>query len=210
MTVNEDVLVAYALGTLTPGEAQEVERYLDAHPEAASTVLTYLDALSMMVTELEPVALPDDTEAKLLTRLRDDTQSSSWRWWLGAGMAAKVAAGLWLLRPTHDYEVRRLLDHYARRPGAKEEILTGTDGKPVGTLVRLPDNRLFVAFYNAPGDQQVYQAWETMKTTRSLGSWQGYTFLTEPLAVGSTLIVTLEPLGGSSQPTGEPLVLVSL
>lgn len=213
MTINEDTLVAYALGMLSPAEAGEVEQHLEAHPEEAATVLDYLDALSEMVMELPPLPLPEGAEDALLASIREESsKGSAWRWGLGLGMAAKAGAALWLLGRAPPYEVRKQLDDYGSRPGAVEAPLVDVNGHIVGDVVRLPDNQLFVAFDRLPPEGQALQAWEVIGgVPRPLGTWQGHTFFTErPLASGSTFAVSLEPSGGSPQPTGEPLVVIPL
>ncbi len=105
MTIDDDILVAYALGTLSSAEAREVERHLEAQPEAAATVLNYLDALSEMVMELPPVPLPEGAEEALLAGIREESsKSSAWHWCLGLRMAAKAGVALWLLGHTPPYE----------------------------------------------------------------------------------------------------------
>jgi len=213
VTIDDDTLVAYALGTLSPAEAREVERHLESRPEAAVTVLGYLDALSEMVMELPPAPLPEGAEEALLAGIRGrPPEGSAWRWGLGLGMAAKTGAALWLLGHTPPYEVRKQLDDYGSRPGAVEAPLVDVHGRNVGELVRLPDNRLFVAFDRPPAEGRAFQAWEVVGgVPQPLGTWQGHAFLTErPLAPGSAFAVSLEPPGGSPHPTGEPLVLIPL
>ena len=220
----EDSLVAYALGTLSPDEAAEVETYLQTHPEAARTVRDYLTVLSDLVMTLPPEPVPAGAERALLARIRREPLEKSgeageesgksvpsWRWWLGAGMAAKVAAGLWLSRPVHPPEVRERLRFYSAKPGATEAPLLNPEGRPVGTRVTLPNQQMFLALDKIPPEGRVYEAWCLSEgEARSLGTWEGYTFLAEALTPGGTLAVTLEPSGGSPQPTGEPQALVPL
>ncbi len=213
MSIGEDSFVAYALGTLSPSEAAEVEAYLATHPEAARTVRDYLTVLSDLVLSLEPEPVPAGAEEALLKRIRQEKPGengrANWRWWLGAGMAAKVAAGLWLARSVHPPEVRERLRFYSEKPGATEAPLLDPDGRPVGTRVTLPNRQVFLALDKEPPEGRVYQAWSLSEAgARSLGVWEGYTFLTEALTPGSTLAVTLEPPGGSEEPTGEPQALV--
>ena len=227
--MNEDSLLAYALGTLTPEEAAEVEVYLETHPDAARAVRGYLTVLSDLVLSLEPEPLPPGAEEALLARIRGEGRGEkgedsveggkenvenregvpNWRWWLSAGMAAKVAAGLWLARSVHPPEVRERLRFYSAKPGATEAPLQGPDGRPVGTRVTLPNRQVFLALDKEPPAGRVYQAWRlSEREARPLGVWEGYTFLTEALTPGSTLAVTLEPPGGSEEPTSEPQALV--
>ncbi len=177
-TIDDDTLVAYALGTLSPTVMREVERHLEARPEEAVTVYGYLDALSEMVMALPPAPPPEGVEEALLAGIRGrSSEDSAWRWGLGLGMAAKVGVALWLLGHTPPYEVRKQLDEYGSRPGAVETPLVDVHGHIIGDLVRLPDNRLFVAFDRPPPEGRAFQAWEVVTgVLRPLGTWQGHTF----------------------------------
>ena len=163
MTIDDDTLIAYALGTLPPAAAREVEQHLETRPEAAAAVRGYLDALSEMVMALPPAPLPEGAEEALLASIRGrSSEGAAWRWGLGLGIAAKAGAALWLLGHAPPYEVSKQLDDYGSRPGAVEAPLVDVHGHIVGDLVRLPDNRLFVAFDRLPMEGRVFQAWEVV------------------------------------------------
>ena len=103
------------------------------------------------------------------------------------------------------------MNRYQARAGAVTEVLTDAGGERLGQLVRLTDNRLLVAMDEPPPRRQVYQAWEIAgDTLSSRGTWQGRLFAIDPLAANSTFGVTLEPPGGSAQPTSTPLLLFPL
>lgn len=212
MTITDDTLVAYALGTLSPEAEREVAHYLTAQPAAAAAVTGYLDALSELVMALEPVSPPDHAVDDLLTRVHDAPSiTPAWRWGLSLGLAAKAAAALWLLRQAPPAEVREQLDAYQSRPGAVAGPLIDVRGEVVGDLVRLPDRRLFIAFDRLPADDHLFHAWEVVSgVPQRLGVWHGHTFFTErPLALESTFAISLEPTE-SSFPAREPVVLIPL
>jgi len=212
VTVNDDTLVAYALGTLSPKAEREVADYLEAQPEAAETVVGYLAALSELVMTLEPVPQPESAVEALLSSLSEETSKTpAWRWGLGLGLATKAAAALWLLGQTPPAEVREQLDAYRSRLGAVTTPLLDVRGQSVGEVVQLPDRQLFVAFDSLPTENGVFHAWEVINgVPQRLGTWRGHTFFTErPLALGSTFAISLEPTE-SSFPTREPVVLIPL
>lgn len=210
MIIDDDTLIAYALGTLNPRDEREVAHYLKAQPAAAATVVGYLDALSELVMALEPVPQPESAVEALLGALHEDRSTPpAWRW--GLGLAAKAAAALWLLGQAPPAEVREQLDAYRSRAGAVAAPLLDVSGQVVGEVVRLPDQRLFVAFDRLPAADHVFHAWEVVNgVPQRLGVWQGHTFFTErSLAVGSTFAVSLEP-AATRFPTREPVVLIPL
>lgn len=135
-------------------------------------------------------------------------------WWRDV-LAAAVVAGLYvsvftLLSP--DARTARALREYRAEPGAVSYALNA-EGRtePLGTLVRLQDGRVFVALGAPPNADQVYQAWEIADAPVSLGTFDGRTFLSaEVVAEGNTFGLTLEPPGGSDQPTSTPITLLEL
>lgn len=230
MSVNEDMLVSYALGHLTPEEEAQVEAQLWAHPEDAATVAAYLESLSELVLALPPEPLPENGEAELLARVRaasevsaapEESQSAPQRRplvlryaWVGAlAAAAALAVYLSVFSPLDpDVRVARELQNYSSEPGAVSYALTGEgQSEPLGTLVRLSDGRVFVALEAPPEGERVYQAWDIAEAPVSLGTFDGRTFLSSAaVSEGNTFGLTLEPPGGSEQPTTTPLTLIEL
>jgi hypothetical protein len=96
--------------------------------------------------------------------------------------------------------------------GALVQPLVGADEARVGTLVRLPGDRLFMALDRPPLEGRVYQAWEIAGgVPLSLGVTGEQTLLIDHEATpGSIFGVTQEPPGGSEQPTSEPVALAQL
>ena len=258
MTVDQDTLVSYALGTLTPQAEAEVAGYLGAHPEDAALVSGYLESLADFALLLPPEPLPETGEADLIARIRGtaplapvipdappetqtgrpDTRQPDTRqpdapatkpppvivvpkrphnpnlWLAGLGAVA-VAAMLYFAVVTFtDPNVRyaRELEQYQAEPGAQSYALA-VDGeaKPLGTLVRLQDGRVFVLVDAPPVNNQVYQAWNIGAAATSLGTFTDRAFLSQAaVPLGNTFGLTLEPPGGSDQPTTTPLTLVKL
>lgn len=142
--------------------------------------------------------------------------SSKWRWF-GLAAVAVVAGAitLWFIaiRPAYqDFQLQQRLAALQAEPGAQTRTLLGIRETPIGELVRLPDDRVFVMFGASAPAGETYQAWEVLEDeARSLKTWQGRAFETEePLAPQSTFKVTLEPAGGSDTPSGNPIALLPL
>lgn len=235
MSVNEDTLTSYALGHLTPAAEAEVEAHLRAHPADAATVAAYLNALAELVMALPPEPLAAGGEDALLTRVRGsvpaeadlppvvtlpertagERRGGGAAWWLGGLTAAAVVAAMYvtvLAPPDRAAQIARQLREYQAQPGAVSYALSQEgQSNPLGTLVRLEGGRVFVALDAPPEGEQVYQAWEIAAAPVSLGTFDGRTFLsTAAVTEGNTFGLTLEPPGGSDQPTSTPITLVEL
>lgn len=98
----EDTLAVHALQGLSPEEAEAVEAYLAAHPEAAAELAEYEQAVSALGFAAPPLQPSADAEAALLARVDADArrrtassaqtaspppQTSSWRTFFSALLA---------------------------------------------------------------------------------------------------------------------------
>ena len=233
MSIDNDVLMGYALGHLSPGDEAAVAAHLQTHPEDAARVAGYLETFADFALTLEPEALPETGEADLLSRVRQVAPTPAptpepdpaavppvlvlprrggrgAAWWLSGLAAAAVSAGVYVTVLSPDARVARELRAYGTEPGATSYTLA-QDGQaePLGMLVRLQDGRVFVALDALPTEPQVYQAWSIANAPESLGTFSSRTFVsTEPVAAGATFGLTLEPPGGSPAPTSTPLALL--
>lgn len=133
-------------------------------------------------------------------------QNQNLGWALGAlGLAAAVAAFL-VLRPPAD-----LLTRYAGMPGSVSQPLTGADKAQIGQVVRLQDGSAFLYLSAAPPVDRVYQLWQIRgETPVSLGVLDGQGKLIQDAPDGLTLAVSVEPPGGSEQPTTTPILVQQL
>ena len=249
MSVDQDMLVSYAFGTLTPQAEAEVVSYLKTHPEAAARVSGYLESLADFALLLSPETLPETGEADLLARVRAAPNAPVIRdappepgsraetpteapdsspppvimvparprspslWLAGLGAVA-VAALLYftVVSLTPDAPYAGELAQYQAEPGAVSyPLAVDGEAEPLGTLVRLQDGRVFVALDAPPTANRVYQAWNIGNAATSLGTFTGNTFLSQAaVPAGNTFGLTLEPPGGSDQPTTTPLTLIKL
>ena len=134
--------------------------------------------------------------------------------WLALAAAlVLLALGYGVLRPVASdaliaYQVRR----YQAQQGAVSEALVSSGGSRLGLLIRLGDDRVVVAMDAAAPRERVYQAWEIADGSdpMSRGTWRGRLFTSEPLSDGNLFGISLEPPGGSPQPTSTPIVVLPL
>ena len=223
MATDHDTLIAYALGTLSPEETQALERELSANPEAEVELRALQDTLADLVMDLPPEPVPAGAEQALLARVRAESPRQevkaprrrlSLAWPLtAAACVALLVIGVGRTPWFQSLEVQRQVQAYSARPGAVRVALQAASGQPVGSMVRLADGQVFVALDQAPTQSdRVYQAWIIAGgVARSLGVFQGRTFISTQAGLRSGQIgVTLEPPGGSPQPTSAPIALATL
>jgi hypothetical protein len=170
------------------------------------------------------VSVPTSAESDLLKRIRQESEAKARpaatvpkrrNFWaqLGIGLALGVALFFIVQRflPQPPLTVAERLEQTCNEIGVVCQPLLDANSVEIGTLARRPDNTLFVVFNAPPPSGQVYQGWEIAGEIDSLGTYEGQVLeITEPLATGSTFGVTLEPPGGSPQPTTDPIVVYPL
>ena len=156
------------------------------------------------------VTLPQTQPYQAQPRQAQPARGNAWRW---LALAAALAVVAWIgLRPTYQsYQAQRQLTRLCDTPGTVCQTLENEQGESLGTLAQQVNNELFVLLESAPPDGQVYQAWEIVgDTPRSLGTFAGRGVTTQPLGSDSVFGISVEPPGGSPQPTSTPIVVVPL
>jgi anti-sigma-K factor RskA len=222
--IDKDVLLEYVMGGLTPEREKEVAAYLRQNPEDAAWVRDMFETVANVALDQEPVSVPTSAESDLLKRIRQESEAKARpaatvpkrrNFWaqLGIGLALGVALFFIVQRflPQPPLTVAERLEQTCNEIGVVCQPLLDANSVEIGTLARRPDNTLFVVFNAPPPSGQVYQGWEIAGEIDSLGTYEGQVLeITEPLATGSTFGVTLEPPGGSPQPTTDPIVVYPL
>lgn len=214
MKPDHDTLIAYALGSLSASEAQAVERELSADPQAQAELRALQDALAELVTDLPPEPLPESAERALLERVRGQRRPARLLWPLA--LAAAVALLIVGVNSTpwfQNLQVQNQVQAYSNRPGAVTKPLLSASGQSAGLMVRLGNGQIFVAMNRPPSrSDRVYQLWFIEAAgIRSLGVFDGRSFESARAALGPGKVgITLEPPGGSDQPTSAPLAIAEL
>ncbi len=220
------MLSAYALGLLGGPEQREVQAYLTEHPDLAAEVRAEQEALTALVFSLPPEPVPAGDADRLMARVRAEQvtrevapaparptpgrRRPAWPWSLAVAAAVALAA-LTVWPSVQNRPTPQTLSQYQDQPGAVSQPLRAQGGGALGTLVRLPDGRAFVQLTAEPQGGRVYQAWSVQNgAATSLGVFDGRQILTPPLATGSAFAVSVEPPGGSPQPTTTPIVVQPL
>ncbi len=229
MSNQRDDLIALALGTLSQQDEARVQAALAADPQLQAEYRSDLAALHALAEHLPPGQVPEGAADRLMARVRAERQAApspvpfppaeaqttpagarsgrrNWGLGLGAlGLAAALAL-FFALRPPTDP-----LTRYAGMPGAVSQPLTGADRTQIGQLVRLQDGSAFLYLSAAPPSARVYQLWKIEGGAPvSLGVIDGQGKLVQDAPDGLTLAVSVEPPGGSEQPTTTPILVQQL
>ena len=236
--MNEDMLISYALGHLTPEEEAAVELHLQRTPQDAAKVAAYLETLAELVFDLEPEPLVQGGEEALLARVRGASRSirpppvvvlpiperrpevpakqspwswGAWRFLAAAALVALIYVGVRVV-PTTEPFLAWQLRRYETQPGAVTYTLAAAEAeRPLGTLVRLSSGRVYVSLQQPPESGRVYQAWDIAEAPVGIGTFDGRSYLSDTaVAEGNTFGLTLEPPGGSEQPTTAPITLLTI
>jgi anti-sigma-K factor RskA len=230
----DDLKEAYALGALSEEERQEVEDYLMTHPDLRAEVddlrsIANLIALSPQEYEPSPKLRRD-----LMNRISSSPdatpaadpsphQSGLWRVFGPGGLAAAavlafVAIGMFAWNASLQEENQTL---QGELQGQQTYALEGTGAAQEvrGEVVRLGDERavLLAEDLPSPPEGETYETWilrEDVPEPAGLFEPDDAGVAAAPIE-GSiegadAVAVTVEPSGGSSSPTSDPLITANV
>jgi anti-sigma factor RsiW len=221
-----DQLAAYALDALDDRERTAFESHLDECDDCRAELADFRETSGMLAYAADGPAPPAALRERILEEARKERPTQSvvvlrpkraLRLTAIAAAAAVIAAiglGVWAtsLSNSLDSERSALADQ-----AHAVAILTDADSTRVpmgerGELVRSPDGESVMVVRNlAPAPEgQTYEAWVIdsggpVKAGLFEGGGQEILLLEEPVGEGAMVAVTLEPEGGSEQPTGDVL-----
>lgn len=209
MTHPDELLPDYALGLLEPAEAATLEAHLARCERCRAELRRLNEVLARWVDELPSEAPPQlwpRIAAKLPPRPR---ASRRWQPWLLAASVFVGALGLgWGVR---QQLVNRQLSAQQRqiagwlsRDDLRVTTLPELEGRRVGSVLFLSDGRALLVLRDPPGADESYQAWGHRDGERVSLGVTGGTVLEVRYEGFEFIGVSLEPKGGSSQPT-QPL-----
>ena len=215
----EDQIAAYALNALSAAERAEVEALLARSAQAQALLARYQALFGGLGALVPHRAAPEGAAERFQARLASEIAQTkprrrfSLRLILSAAAIIAIALGILLLSTQRDDLAALLNDPRAVRV----ELTPQVDVAGAVRLIALPntDQGVLVAELPPPAPDRQYQLWFILSETdiRSGGVLEG----TQPLRVrvpdpsrAYTLGITLEPRGGSQQPTSAPLFIGSL
>ncbi|AXH95576.1 anti-sigma factor [Ornithinimicrobium avium] len=227
-----DLAVGYALDALDLQERRSFETHLDGCAACRAEVAELQEAAADLSAGLES-APPPDLRGRILSQVQTEQvqthqapdraagrhRSSDRRRWLAAAAAVLVVAGGWgasqLLSGQEDPAHRIVQAQDAQEHEADTadgELIVITSAAEDAAVLQVPDR------LTAPPEGSVYQAWYVGPDgdARSAGLLTpavldtGETVLEGSPGDAAAVALTVEPSGGSDQPTSEPFAVVPL
>lgn len=232
-----DLIAPYVFDHVDDLERRQVERLVAADPEARRELDEFREVVAAFTVDTAPPAsmrgdvlaaiarpaAPVRVAEKRHTSSAERRPSSVRRRWVTLGVAAAVAAGIAVptsiavqshsqqqqLQAEADVVAQMVADPAARVLRAEVE-----GGGEVSALVS--SDRVFLSTSEmADADSQSdYQLWvidgEEISSLGLMRPEDGATSALVEAGAGATLAVTVEPRGGSEQPTTDPIVAVEI
>ena len=225
-----DFLPEFALGTLPQADATAVRAHLASCDAHADAVHLRAAALSLSASAPERAPAPGGRQ-RLLTRLQQEgpgpastsrplpSRPTSARWRGRGGLrAASIAAALAIV--SIGLLAWNLVLQIDNDPasGDATAFIAATPG-PAGDVLPLPDDgRILLDFHDLPAlpAGREYQVWLIdAGGPRGAGTFRAASdgraaFLIQDSAPADAIAVTVEPAGGSPQPTSDPILIAEV
>jgi len=214
---------AYALGALSEQEASSFEEHLRTCARCREELAALQPVVDALPSAVPQRTAPAELRGRVLATVRSEAElrggrerpelgappgrARSWRPWrlAWAGLAvAAVSAAIALAiagnEPTHT----RVISAHAGIPGTRAVLrVTGNRGQlRIAGMPQAPRGHVYELWIERDGAAQPTDALFTVSSTgrASVG-------VPGSLKGASAVMVTAEPLGGSAQPTGAPVIV---
>lgn len=212
MRWNED-LAAYMLGALEPGEAAEFERHLEGCERCRAETRWFEPAIATLPESVERQEPPRSLRENLMAEVRADVRPAKkarprWSWRPAVAFAAMVL----VVAAVAGYEIGKS----GGEKGAST-IVSHEHGVTVKMVREGSGGTLQLAGVHQLSPKKVLEAWVRREGTVEpvpalfVPDREGRAETTiEDMSGVDTVMVTEEPQGGSEEPTGEPIVTMSV
>ena len=220
---------AYAVDALSPEEAAEFRKHLEACPACRDEVRELCEAAALMGAS-EATAPPTHLKARVLAaadrqaqvppkdRHHDATKTSRWRPRILSAAAAVllvVAGGIGInqIQQEPNSTLAAAVTQVFESPDAHKATMETTNGGKISVATSPSRNEMAVDTDELPDldEGQVYQLWAIADgQAESAGLLEDPTkgAAMEMPAEGTDVAITIEPSGGSEQPTTDPIMSV--
>ena len=229
---------AFVLGALPEEERMEFEEYLASHPERQAEIGelgTVASLLALSPQEQEP---PPELRRRIMDAVEAEAVHSaesrrSWRALIGEflgprnlalGAAALLVIGLFSWNMVLQGEMQDLqgrvqsLQDQPQEPQLVELEGTGAEQQAQAELVTLEGDRVVLVAEDMPPvpENKTYQIWviedDVPKPSGLFESSEGSVaaVVEHPIDEADVIAVTVEPEGGSPQPTSDPMLAAKL
>lgn len=230
----EELIVADSLGGLDEDGRREMARTMAEHgpdcPECLRLTTQYAVVAEHLALSVDSFPLTREEEDKMLRAIREDQEVAGRRkpgrgrrrWITSVAAAALIAAvgGAigYSLAPDMDSRQAAFIA-FASQPDSQVVAFPGSDGQQLAVAFRPGSRQGWVFGTNLPRPQgdRVYELWFSSRLSE--GVEPAGTFLPEdgvilaPVTVGESpdlLAVSIEPRGGSPQPTTDPILVIEI
>lgn len=217
-----DEIAAYLLGALEPGEAAKLERHLAGCEECRTELEWLRPAVQQLPESVQRVEPPQELRGRLMEQVRSETETAQAppraRGWHIGGWTLRPVAGLAALALILAAVGAYLIGDGGLGEGGATTVVTGrSPGVTAEMVSQGQSGTLHLANLHQLPRDEVLQAWvqrgERVESAKTL-------FVPNPDGTASatidgmdgvtTVMVTAEPRGGSTQPTSPPIVSVSI
>lgn len=216
-----DELAAYLLGALEPGEAAELERHVAGCEECRNELRWLRPAVQMLPETVEQVEPPVELRARLMEQVRSEGGSSSEpsrgpflqrrlgvRPLVGLAALALIGAAIagYAIRDSGSGGDATTTVVAGHAPGVTAEMVSQGDSGTLhlANLHQLPRGEVLQAWVRR--GERVVSA-KTLFVPNADGT---ATATIEDMHGVNAVMVTVEPHGGSAQPTSEPIVTMAI
>jgi anti-sigma factor RsiW len=207
----------YALDVLDADERARFEEHLAGCEQCSRDLAGLQDAASGLAF-VEGPAPPAELRGRILTAAQAEpsnvvplaSRRSRATGVVGllaaAATVAAVALGVWALSLHHSLAQERSATSVLRDPAARRLAVPGKEG----ALVVAPSgDAVLTVTLPSPPAGKTYEAWVAGKSVLPAGTFSnGLVKLTQHVAQGDQVMVTLERSGGVDAPTSQPLLRV--
>lgn len=230
----EELLAADALDGLDELDRRRLERELERHgrdcAECRRLLSMYSEIAGSLALTVEPAPLSTGAEGRLMVQARRSVRaparprSRSPRRWVAGAVA--VAAAIALIGGAVGYQlaprgsaVPSAFLAFVAQPGTRVIPFPARDGQQLAVAVKPGQRQAWVVGSGLPGlaADRVYELWfqpEANAKMRPAGIFTAQDGrVVAPVTVESSFValaVSVEPPGGSRQPTTTPIFIVSL
>lgn len=226
---------AYVLGALPERERRELEEYLAAHPERQAEIEELSSVASLLALSPPEQPPPPELRRNIMSVVASEAQRPPTRTWLSGitelfsvknlalGAAAVLVIGLFVWNLLLQEQVQDLQGEVASLQDSQEsrmvalagtgaaqqaqvEVMIVEDHKPVlmaEDMPRVPENKTYQIWVIEGDVPQPSGLFEPDADTVAV-------VVKKPLGKGDVIAITIEPDGGSKQPTTDPMLTAKL